>query len=154
MVNLPIERNEFDWSDVESNLGFLVNDNYKEFYETLGSIELDEFFYIVNAVGDDGLVSHVEITVDAYRQLAEFIDQPIDLPNVWLPVGYTIDGVYVFCNQTSVMLTDGGFNNAEIYNQSLLDFLAAITSNKITNSEHLVSDIADIDHKVLILSKS
>lgn len=154
MVNLPIKRNQFDWSDVESDLGFPVNDNYKEFYETLGSIELDEFFYIVDAVGDDGLLSHVGSTVDAYRQLEEFVDQPIELPNLWLPVGYTIDGVYVFCNQTSVMLTDGGFNNAEIYNQSLLDFLVAVTTNKIINSDHLVSDIAYIDHKVLILSKA
>ena len=151
-MNIPLKRNVIDWSTVELALGFPINDNYKEFYETLGSVELDEFFYIVGLGDEYGLIEQSKNTLAAYEELKEFLDDGINIMTEWLPVGYTIDGAYIFCNDVSVMLTDGGFENVEIYDMSLLNFLLSIIENKIT-SDNLIEDINDIEHSVKILSK-
>lgn len=149
---LPLKRNLVNWSKVEEVLGFTINENYKEFYETLGSIELDEFLYIVGLGTKGGIIDQVNDTVDAYEQLKEYLDEPLEVVTKWLPVGYTIDATYIFCNEEFVMLTDGGFDNKEVFKGSLLSFIEDIMANKVT-SEHLVPDINEIEHEIRILDK-
>lgn len=148
-MNVPLTRRNMDWSEIDATTLTTVNDNYKAFYETLGSIELDSFLYIIDA---SELSSFVRNTLSAYQMLEEYLDYDLDLVTEWLPIGYTIDGVYILCNDSSVMLTDGGFESVEIYDMCVLDFIVGLCDNTV-ESNNLVADMLVIEHILIILSK-
>lgn len=149
---LPIIRMPVDWTTIEQQIGVTINRNYKEFYETLGAVNLDDYFYIVGIDPVDGLASHIEWVRDCY----EDIDFPTGLPPTlieWLPVGNT-DDIFIFCNDDSVILVDFDFefDEIEVHDCSLLDFVKRIVNNQ-TESKLIHNDLGGIPHSLQIYEK-
>lgn len=151
-MSLPFKKATVDWIGVESSLGFSVNNNYKDFYSLLGAVGIDNFLFVVGINEEDGLVRQLEYTLDTYGELKEFLDEEIEIGSHWLPVGYTIDGAFLFCSEESVMITNGGFEDVELFNCSLLDFVKNVINNKV-DSENLFDVDDRVVHDIVLLEK-
>ena len=149
------------WGTIEKELGFLIYHNYKEFYERFGSIGIDDYIYIVNPTNHkliDGFIEFHNYVFDAYNQLEKYLDKAqkikfYDGTSGWLPVGYTTNGDFIFCDSSNVMVTDEGFEEREVYKVSLIEFIQLYLDNNLefrVLSDGLVGE----KHEIEIIMKS
>lgn len=156
-----IKRLPYNWNPVEEKLGYTINDNYKTFYETIGSIGIDDYIYIINPTNCDyidGLFNFRESVNDAYVQLEEFLEDDLQIKffdgtSGWLPIGYTTNGDFVFCDSLRVMITDEGFEEREIYNKSLIEFIQLYLEDNL-EYKVLSDGLVGEQHKIEIIMKS
>lgn len=130
-MKVEIKKKTEDWDKIEDYLGWELNDNYKEIYEVMGDVSIDDLIYIVTPIkkgenyGIKELYSYVE---DVHRELNNE-GLSIEKLNLydgeegWLPVGHTSNGDFIFCQDGKVMIADEGLEEREVYNYSLIKFI-------------------------------
>lgn len=123
---------EYNWDSLEIELGYKLPHYYKDFYEKYGLIGIDDYIYIVGEDKTENsypIKEHIEYTRHVYDYL--YTDEDEDFMQIkfydgnkgWLPVGYTTNGDTIFCSNKEVMIIDEGFEEREIYEGSIEDFI-------------------------------
>lgn len=161
LPKVNFERLPYNWAEIEAELDFLIPDMYKEFYEKIGSVSIDDFIYIVNPTKTDhiaGLKEFKEDVTEAYLELETFLDKNLYIQFLgkepgWLPVGYTTNGDFIFCDSSKVMVTDEAFEEREIYDKSLYEFIELYLNDDLVFTVLSDGAVGDI-HKVLIGEKT
>lgn len=128
---INVERNEFDWEEYEKELKYRVNGSYKDFYERVKGVGLDDYIYISGlkeSKYSETLTYIVNSTLDAYEQLEVYLEEDAKIEFgekccKWLPVGSTTNGDFILCSGNEVMILDEGFEEREIYDCSLYEFI-------------------------------
>lgn len=159
-MKLKLKREEYKWDEVEKNIGKKISGNYREFYETIGSVYIDDFLYIVppEDVGKgDGIKENWDYFSFAYGYLKSEWEDIEELPEYngeegWMPVGTTSNGDFIFCSKEKVMVTDGGFEEREEYEGTLLDFVGKYLKDEI-RSRIFPEYPLGVEHEVIIVSK-
>lgn len=130
-MKVEIKKKTEDWGKIEEYLGWELNDNYKEIYEVMGNVSIDDLIYIVTPIkkGENyGIKELYRYVEDVYRELNNE-GLSIEKLNLydgeegWLPVGHTSNGDFIFCQDGKVMIADEGLEEREVYNYSLIKFI-------------------------------
>lgn len=131
---------EYNWDKLEYKLGYKLPKSFKDFHEKYGPVGIDDYIYIVGAdktESSDSLKEQVEYTRHVYDYL--HTDEDEDFMQIkfyggnkgWLPVGYTTNGDTIFCSNKEVMIIDEGFEEREIYEGSIEDFIERYFTGKL-----------------------
>lgn len=159
MINISSLKNlPYYWTPIEKELGYSINENYKLFYETIGAIGIDDYIYIVSPTNSDFIDGLVEFNKDvytAYLQLEQYLneDHKIKFFEGWLSVGYTTNGDYIFCDSSRVMITDEAFEEREIYDNSLLEFIELYLADEL-RFEVLSDGMVGKTHEMVLITKT
>ena len=151
-----------NWEKYEKGLKVTIPDSYKEMYEKLGAIGIDNYVYIANIVESPsifGLQEIMEQSKECYNLLGGHLDEDAytlkigDKEDEWFPIGKTTNGDFIFVNDNQgVTILEGGFLGKEDYECSLIEFI-----NKYLNDdmkyEVLSEGLDGEEHELTILAK-
>lgn len=158
---LNVKRTGYNWNPVEVELGFGIFKSYKDFYEKYGCVGIDDYIYINNPTEckyNEGLCKFKKyLEEDVYTKLEGYLTDDLKIKfydgfSGWMPIGYTIDGDFIFCTEDSIIVTDAGFESRDIYKCSLEKFLEMYLTNTL-KSKVLGNEMVDGKHDVEIIYK-
>ena len=159
-MNLKIKRLDYNWERLEEDIGMTIYDNYKEFYETIGSVGIDDFIYIVppEDVGLlEGLVKNFKYMKSVYGSFNDngHIKEGIDFyynGKGWLPVGYTTNGDFILVEEGRVMFLEGYFELREVHDCSLMQFIEKYLNDELY-TEIFDNGLVGMEHEMEIIYK-
>lgn len=155
-----MKRVTYDWNNVEEEVEFKIYESYKDFYERVGSIGIDDFIYIVSPTDVefmDGLkenFKNIKDVNDTFKK-GGHIDENLNLFEgefPWMPVGYTTNGDYILVRDGEVMILGGYFDEIEIYDCYLMGFIEKYLRDELKYGV-FPDDLIGIKHEVELISK-
>ncbi|USA45403.1 SMI1/KNR4 family protein [Acinetobacter sp. C26M] len=141
---VPNNLNNQLWDTIESKLGLVIPNDYKEFIQIYGSGSIDSFLTIFNPFSENiniNLIDQLYVQSEVYKDLKSYGEEvPYDffpLKNGILPFGMTDNGDVLFWQvndlpkEWNVIINEARSSNWDVLKISMTDFLLGILQRKV-----------------------